>query len=176
MKYCINCGTQLPDEAKFCVKCGTPQPVAEAKAEPAPAPVVEQAPEVTPTPVVQPVENKPEEPQKQNEFIKPTVVEEQPKKVRQKTDFSEVAKWKSVLTASLIAFGYLFLRIFLALLGIGSVFFTVTGIMLSALAFAGAVIGFTMRFKKKEFNEEFILVCAAGFMDFVFFICHIVMI
>jgi hypothetical protein len=23
--FCINCGTQLPDEAKFCWKCGTPQ-------------------------------------------------------------------------------------------------------------------------------------------------------
>ena len=25
MKYCSNCGTQLPDEAKFCNSCGTQQ-------------------------------------------------------------------------------------------------------------------------------------------------------
>lgn len=24
MKYCKNCGKQLPDDAKFCVDCGTP--------------------------------------------------------------------------------------------------------------------------------------------------------
>ena len=24
MKYCMNCGKQLPDDAKFCVSCGTP--------------------------------------------------------------------------------------------------------------------------------------------------------
>lgn len=33
MKYCSNCGAQLPDEAKFCGSCGTPQqPVARPKA------------------------------------------------------------------------------------------------------------------------------------------------
>ena len=25
MKYCTNCGAQLPDEAKFCESCGTRQ-------------------------------------------------------------------------------------------------------------------------------------------------------
>ena len=24
MKYCMNCGKQLPDDAKFCIDCGTP--------------------------------------------------------------------------------------------------------------------------------------------------------
>ena len=28
MKYCSNCGTQLPDEAKFCENCGAPQQAA----------------------------------------------------------------------------------------------------------------------------------------------------
>ena len=28
MKYCSNCGTQLPDEAKFCESCGTRQQAA----------------------------------------------------------------------------------------------------------------------------------------------------
>lgn len=27
MKYCTNCGAQLPDEAKFCTSCGAPQEV-----------------------------------------------------------------------------------------------------------------------------------------------------
>lgn len=25
MKYCSNCGAQIPDEANFCGSCGTPQ-------------------------------------------------------------------------------------------------------------------------------------------------------
>lgn len=28
MKYCSNCGAQLPDEAKFCASCGTQQQAA----------------------------------------------------------------------------------------------------------------------------------------------------
>jgi len=43
MKYCSNCGTQLPDEAKFCISCGA------AVASPAPAPAAPQ-----PTPQVVP--------------------------------------------------------------------------------------------------------------------------
>ena len=31
MKYCMNCGNQLPDDAKFCVGCGTPVREASAK-------------------------------------------------------------------------------------------------------------------------------------------------
>ena len=29
MKYCMNCGTSLPDDAKFCFNCGTKQPEKE---------------------------------------------------------------------------------------------------------------------------------------------------
>ena len=35
MKYCSNCGAQLPDEAKFCDSCGTQQ---QAAARPKAAP------------------------------------------------------------------------------------------------------------------------------------------
>ena len=52
MKYCPNCGAQLPDEANFCPKCGTKQPdaqpnnvVEEPKVQETPAPVVESAPQ-----------------------------------------------------------------------------------------------------------------------------------
>ena len=42
MKYCPNCGAQLPDEARFCTSCGSKQPDAlaagESHAQPAPAP------------------------------------------------------------------------------------------------------------------------------------------
>ena len=34
MKYCSNCGTQLPDQAKFCEKCGAPQQSVSRPAEP----------------------------------------------------------------------------------------------------------------------------------------------
>ena len=42
MKFCHNCGAQLPDGTKFCTSCGTKQelqPVPAPVAEPAPAPV-----------------------------------------------------------------------------------------------------------------------------------------
>ena len=44
MKYCPNCGSQLPDEARFCPNCGTKQPNMENAPAPQPAPVVEPAP------------------------------------------------------------------------------------------------------------------------------------
>ena len=34
MKYCSNCGTQLPDEAKFCENCGTRQQAAPEPSAP----------------------------------------------------------------------------------------------------------------------------------------------
>ena len=44
MKYCINCGSPLPDEAKFCSNCGFRQPEKEQpKVE---EPVVEEEPVV----------------------------------------------------------------------------------------------------------------------------------
>lgn len=44
MKYCINCGSPLPDEAKFCSNCGFRQPEKEQpKVE---EPVIEEAPVV----------------------------------------------------------------------------------------------------------------------------------
>ncbi|MDY6276505.1 MAG: zinc ribbon domain-containing protein [Bacilli bacterium] len=48
MKYCINCGSPLPDEAKFCSNCGFRQPEKEQpKVEgPEPEPIVEEAPVV----------------------------------------------------------------------------------------------------------------------------------
>ncbi len=43
MKYCPNCGAQLPDEARFCTSCGAKQPDAEAIPQSQPAqPVVAQ--------------------------------------------------------------------------------------------------------------------------------------
>ena len=58
MKYCHNCGQQLPDEAKFCSKCGAKQygfDVEQPKQEPVPQPVeqpkVEEAKPVEPTEV-----------------------------------------------------------------------------------------------------------------------------
>lgn len=49
MKYCINCGTQLDDDAKFCHSCGNAteptaaQPAPQPATEPAPASVVQPA-------------------------------------------------------------------------------------------------------------------------------------
>lgn len=36
MKYCPNCGAQLPDEARFCTSCGSKQPDAPGVAQPQP--------------------------------------------------------------------------------------------------------------------------------------------
>ena len=47
MKYCPNCGSQLPDEARFCGSCGATIPAAEAPAQPA-------YPQASPAPDYQP--------------------------------------------------------------------------------------------------------------------------
>lgn len=38
MKYCAECGTQLPDDANFCTKCGKPQAAPPGEAAPASPP------------------------------------------------------------------------------------------------------------------------------------------
>ncbi len=65
MKFCTNCGNQMPAEQKFCTKCGSPQKVVEsapapAPVEPTPAPVPEPTPEPTPEPA--PLKQSPEYP------------------------------------------------------------------------------------------------------------------
>ncbi len=61
MKYCPNCGSQLPDEARFCPNCGTKQPNMENAPAPTPQvqsePVVERAP--SPQPQAAPVSQEP---------------------------------------------------------------------------------------------------------------------
>ena len=49
MKFCTNCGTQVPDTSKFCPGCGQKieipaAPVSAPVAEPAPVPVAPPAP------------------------------------------------------------------------------------------------------------------------------------
>lgn len=70
MKYCINCGSPLPDEAKFCSNCGFRQPEKEQ-------PKVEE-PELKETPVVEePVEEP--EPIVEEAPVVENVVSEEPK-------------------------------------------------------------------------------------------------
>ena len=47
MRYCKNCGNELPEEARFCPKCGTAVEIEEAAPTPAPvaAPAAPVAPE-----------------------------------------------------------------------------------------------------------------------------------
>jgi hypothetical protein len=59
MKYCPNCGSQLPDEARFCPNCGTKQPNMENAPAPQPAPVVEQAPAPQPAQAQEPAQMTP---------------------------------------------------------------------------------------------------------------------
>ena len=44
MKYCPNCGVELPDEANFCPKCGAKQPSVQVEAVEKPASQVASAP------------------------------------------------------------------------------------------------------------------------------------
>lgn len=70
MKYCINCGSPLPDEAKFCSNCGFRQPEKEQpKVE---EPVVEEVPAVE-KPVKEP------EPIAQEAPVVEEVISEEPK-------------------------------------------------------------------------------------------------
>jgi len=48
MKYCPNCGAQLPDEARFCTSCGSKQPDAPGVAQPQPQQPVAAAPVAQP--------------------------------------------------------------------------------------------------------------------------------
>ncbi len=59
MKYCPNCGSQLPDEARFCPNCGTKQPNMENAPAPQPAPVVEPAPAPQPAQAQEPAQMTP---------------------------------------------------------------------------------------------------------------------
>ena len=59
MKYCPNCGSQLPDEARFCPNCGTKQPNMENAPAPQPAPVVEPSPAPQPQPAPAPAPQEP---------------------------------------------------------------------------------------------------------------------
>ena len=70
MKYCINCGSPLPDEAKFCSNCGFRQPEKEQ-------PEVEE-PELNETPVVEEPVKEPEPIAKEASVIE-EVVSEEPK-------------------------------------------------------------------------------------------------
>lgn len=57
MKFCTNCGNQMPVEQKFCTRCGSPQKVVEATSAPVePTPIPEPAPEpeATPEPIPEP--------------------------------------------------------------------------------------------------------------------------
>lgn len=57
MKFCTNCGNQMPAEQKFCTKCGAPQKVVAAptpEPAPMPEPTPEPAPEPTPAPEPEP--------------------------------------------------------------------------------------------------------------------------
>ncbi len=52
MKYCKNCGSELPDDAAFCAKCGTPASAAEQPVQSVqPTQTVQQTP-----PPVQPMQ------------------------------------------------------------------------------------------------------------------------
>ncbi len=48
MKYCPNCGAQLPDEARFCTSCGSKQPDAPGAAQPQPQAQPQSAPVAQP--------------------------------------------------------------------------------------------------------------------------------
>ena len=63
MKYCIKCGTKLPDIAVFCPLCGQKQPELEEggivepiEQEEVPAPVIEAAPPIEEAPIEEPAE------------------------------------------------------------------------------------------------------------------------
>lgn len=59
MKFCTNCGTQMPAEQKFCTKCGSPQKIVAAPTpvpvEPTPIPEPTPNPEPEPTPEPAPI-------------------------------------------------------------------------------------------------------------------------
>ena len=48
MKYCTNCGAQLPDEAKFCSQCGTASPTPASASSPV-MPSAAQQPSIVPS-------------------------------------------------------------------------------------------------------------------------------
>lgn len=65
MKYCPNCGAQLPDEANFCPKCGAKQPNVQVNEV-----VEEPAPQVAPAPATQPQNQEVSPRQRYNDLVK----------------------------------------------------------------------------------------------------------
>ena len=79
--FCINCGTQIADDAAFCINCGSkvnsaPQPVVEAPV--VEAPVAEPVVEASAEPVVEPVVYQQPTYQAQPEFQAQPIMQEQP--------------------------------------------------------------------------------------------------
>lgn len=86
MKYCINCGSPLPDEAKFCSKCGFRQP--EKEQPMVEEPVVEEVP-VVEEPVEEPepiIEEKIEEVVQEIQSEPEPVVEEPVEEIQPKSE------------------------------------------------------------------------------------------
>ena len=146
MKYCVNCGQQLPDHAMFCSNCGAKQPEGNVKEEP-----------VT-------------EVQASNE---PAEVE---KKTKQKTDLSAFMKVRVFAMWGIAPLLFLIMNIIFASIGKPQISTILFQMLFSALGIVMNTINFVKRINRKAFNYEFGVAVSLAAIDSIVIICAFILV
>ena len=146
MKYCINCGHELPDHAMFCSNCGAKQPVQEQ------TPAQQQS-------AVEP------------EVVYEEVQVEESKKEKPKTDLSAYMKIKTFAIWGIAPLVFLIINVIFGSIGILQIFTVLFQLFLSVLGIVMNTINFVKRINRKIFDYEFGAALAFAALDSVSFIC-----
>ena len=144
MKYCVNCGQQLPDHALFCSNCGAKQPVQEQ------APAQEQS-------------------VAKAEVVYEEYQTEEPKK--NKTDLSAYTKVKTFVLWGVMPLVFLLINVIFQFVGILQIFAVIPHILLSVFGIVLGVINFVKRLKNGGFNSEAGIAISLAVLDHVSLIC-----
>ena len=149
MKYCVNCGHELPDHALFCSNCGAKQPAQEQ------APAQEQ-------------------PVAKAEVVYEEYQTEEPKK--NKTDLSAFMKVRVFAMWGIAPLLFLILNIILASIGNPQIFTILFQMLFSALGIVMNTINFVKRINRKSFDYEFGAALSFAALDSIAIICAFILV